>query len=384
LPALALALVLAACQAATPSPSASPSPSAPPAPPSGDEVIASFLEIVGDPELTMHVVLHGSLDVAVADEAQTLALSMDMDLSADDAVGSTLVDTGPGEIRVEMLLVDDRAYVDDNGTWTEIPGYEQTSPLNPFGLLTRSADVAYDRQVELNGRSVHHLHALVWIGGDISSMEAQGWTDVVIDYDDSDIVVDDLGTPIRLDFRGGVSGRYGGQDASAAFDVTYEFTDVGEPVEIPTPPETPASVFPAPIPGQAVYDEAGVLSAEVEATLEERIDAIEERSGAQVVVYFQVDPTATETSNLEAAQTLMDEWGIGQAGLDDGFVILVSLDESLVHGKLATYAGAGLVDVLGEAAQQQLRDEVMLPAFAEGQYEIGTVEGLQFIDGAIP
>ncbi len=290
-----LPIALAACQAASPSPSFSPSPSPTPEPPSGDEVIAAFLEIVGDAQLSMHVELQGTLEAAAGGQTETLGMSMNMDLRGNDAVGTAMLDTGPGEIRVTMLLVGDRAFVDDAGSWVEIP-FEQTSPLNPFAALGGPDDLAYDSSAELQGRRVHHLHSLVWIGGDIDGLEAQGWSGVVIDYDDSDIVVDDAGTPIRLDFRGGVSGQYQGQDASAAFDVTYQFSDVGEPMVIPTAPEAPAALFPDPIPGQAVYDDAGVLSAEVEATLEARIDAIEERSGAQVVIYFQVDPTATESS----------------------------------------------------------------------------------------
>src|SRR3990172_6933831 len=95
-------------------------------------------------------------------------------------------------------------------------------------------------------------------------------------------------------------------------------------------PGEPAT-FPPPVEGQAVYDPAAVLSPEVERALETRIDAIEARSGAEVAVYAQVDPAATEESNLAAAGGLMGQWGVGREGCDDGLVILVSLQEDLVH-----------------------------------------------------
>jgi len=60
--AIALATVLAGCQAAaTPSPSVVAEPTPTPPPPTADEVIASFLAVTGDPKLTMHVVAHGKV-----------------------------------------------------------------------------------------------------------------------------------------------------------------------------------------------------------------------------------------------------------------------------------------------------------------------------------
>jgi len=49
------------------------------------------------------------------------------------------------------------------------------------------------------------------------------------------MLVDDQGAPIEMNFSGGVSGRYQEVNATAAFEVAYEFTNIGEAVEIPTP-----------------------------------------------------------------------------------------------------------------------------------------------------
>src|SRR3970040_636965 len=107
-------------------------------------------------------------------------------------------------------------------------------------------------------------------------------------------------------------------------------------------PGEPAT-FPAAVEGQAVYDPAAVLSPEGERALETRIDAIEARSGAEVAVYAQVAPAATEERNLAAAGDLMEQWGVGREGFDDGLVILVSLQEDLVHGKVSLFGGAGFL-----------------------------------------
>jgi len=142
-----------------------------------------------------------------------------------------------------------------------------------------------------------------------------------------------------------------------------------EPSPTPEPSFTAsASAFPSPVAGQAVYDQADVLTAAVEASLEAEIDAIEARSGAQVVVYLQVDPTATEESNTAAAGDLMDQWGIGRTGIDDGFVILVSFDETRLHGKLSTFAGVGLLGPLSLEGQASLRDDVIAPSISRRKH----------------
>ena len=81
--------------------------------------------------------------------------------------------------------------------------------------------------------------------------------------------------------------------------------------------------FPDPEDGRAVYDTAEMLSAEAEARLEERIDAIEAETGAEIVVYTQHDPDISEDENLANAGALIDQWGIGRSGFDDGLVLLV-------------------------------------------------------------
>ena len=92
--------------------------------------------------------------------------------------------------------------------------------------------------------------------------------------------------------------------------------------------------FPDPVIDQAVYDPAGALDPQTEASLESRIDAIETRSGAEVVIYTRVAPTVDNDTNLADARRLMDQWGIGRSGFDDGFVILVSFFDNSIPARL--------------------------------------------------
>lgn len=143
--------------------------------------------------------------------------------------------------------------------------------------------------------------------------------------------------------------------------------------------------FPDPVPGVRVYDPAGALGAGQEAQLQARIDQINARSGAEIVVYVRVAPDVNDDSNLADARRLIDEWGIGRRGFDDGFVILLSFfDSTFEHGSLSTYAGSGFKAVyLSEGPQTHLRDELVIPAIRAGNPGQGLIAAMDEVDRAI-
>ena len=119
-------------------------------------------------------------------------------------------------------------------------------------------------------------------------------------------------------------------------------------------------------------------------TLEQTIDAIEARTGAEVVVYTQVWPYKIDQSQSEAnAAALIDQWGIGRRGFDDSLVILFDLDPSLVHGQVSLYAGAGFRSTfLSDAERQKIFDEDMLPLLAAGDLDGAALVAMQRVDAA--
>jgi uncharacterized membrane protein YgcG len=142
--------------------------------------------------------------------------------------------------------------------------------------------------------------------------------------------------------------------------------------------------FPDPVTRQAVYDPAEAFDAETEQLLESLIDAIEARSGAQIAIYVQVDEFATEDSNLEAAHALLDQWGVGRKGFDDGLVWLISLESNLVHGKVSYYAGAGFLrGYMSQGDLQSVIDEVIVPAAIQGQLGDGMIAAIDLVGTAI-
>ena len=139
--------------------------------------------------------------------------------------------------------------------------------------------------------------------------------------------------------------------------------------------------FPDPEDDRAVYDEAGVLRPEVVAELESRIDAVEAATGAEIYVYTQLDPGVSEGENLDKAAALMDQWGIGRSGFDDGLVLLVGLDDDRVHGKVSLFGGSGFISQhIDEQALNGIIDSDFVPSAADGDLNtamLDTIDAVQ-------
>ena len=141
----------------------------------------------------------------------------------------------------------------------------------------------------------------------------------------------------------------------------------------------PGPPYPEPVRNQAVYDYAGVLRPETVTQAEQIVDAIEAQTGVEVVVYTQAmgrdDLTTEETASDAAA--LMDEWGVGRSGLDDGLVILLELDTSLAHGQVQLYAGPGFASTyLSNDERQAMVDTEIVPLLKAGDIDGGVLVAL--------
>jgi uncharacterized protein len=152
------------------------------------------------------------------------------------------------------------------------------------------------------------------------------------------------------------------------------------PGAVGAPPAGPP--FPPPIDGRAVYDYAGVFAPETIAQAERTIDDIEARVGAEVVVYSQVVGSGISPEEADRhAQALMDQWGVGRRGIDDGLVILFDLDPSLVHGQVQLYGGPGYrAAFLDNSEKQRIFDEEMLPLLRQEDLDGALLVALRRVD----
>jgi len=155
------------------------------------------------------------------------------------------------------------------------------------------------------------------------------------------------------------------------------------PARAETPPGPP---YPDPAVGQAVYDRAGLFDAPTIAKAEATIDRIEERSGAEVVVYTQVKPGATTESTEEDAIALIDQWGVGRQGFDDGLAILMNVyteASGRVRGQVQLYAAPGFRALyLTNDERQRIYEEEMLPRLRDQQFGDALLVALTRIDTA--
>ncbi|MEA2519084.1 MAG: uncharacterized protein QOF49_1164 [Chloroflexota bacterium] len=142
--------------------------------------------------------------------------------------------------------------------------------------------------------------------------------------------------------------------------------------------------FPDPVDGVAVYDRAGIFRAATIAAVETRIDAIEARTGAEVAVYTQVVEDGRSTEEADAdARALMDQWGVGRKGFDDGLVILFDMYPGLDHGQVILYGGPGFrATFLDNAEKQRIFDDDMLPRLRGGDYDGALLAAMDKVDAA--
>ena len=101
-----------------------------------------------------------------------------------------------------------------------------------------------------------------------------------------------------------------------------------------------------------------------------------------MVVYSQVVPYGITTEEAEAhAQALMDQWGVGRRGFDDGLVILFDMDPSLEHGQVQLYAGPGYrATFLSNNERQKIFEEDMLPHLEDGDLDAALLAAMEKID----
>jgi uncharacterized membrane protein YgcG len=140
--------------------------------------------------------------------------------------------------------------------------------------------------------------------------------------------------------------------------------------------------FPDPTPGTYVYDQARVFRADTIARVQAQIQTIRDRTGAEIVVYSQIVGRSVTESEAEAhAQALMDQWGVGRRGFDDGLVILFDLDTTRVHGQVQLYAGPGYrAAFLSNSERQAIFDQEMLPRLRAADLDGALLAAMQQVD----
>ncbi len=136
--------------------------------------------------------------------------------------------------------------------------------------------------------------------------------------------------------------------------------------------------------GVYVYDLAEIWDASTEAQAQSIAQGIRDRTQAQLAVVswpsedFDV---STATARIDAL-TIMNTWGVGRQGVDDGLVVLFDMDNgSTSHGQIYLYAGKGFADrYLNPDEAASIVNGDMLPPAKDGDLASALLAGLRRVD----
>ncbi len=118
-----------------------------------------------------------------------------------------------------------------------------------------------------------------------------------------------------------------------------------------------------------VVDQADMLSPQVETRLTQMLQAHEQASTEQVVVVTL--PNLQGYPIEDFGYQLGRHWGIGQEGEDNGALLIVAEEERAIRIEV----GYGLEGRLTDAQSSVIISQAISPAFRQGDFEAGIVNG---------
>jgi uncharacterized membrane protein YgcG len=136
--------------------------------------------------------------------------------------------------------------------------------------------------------------------------------------------------------------------------------------------------------GVYVYDLADIWSPAAEAQAQAIADQIRDRTEAQlaIVSWPSEDSDVSTNTAREDAITIINTWGVGRQGVDDGLVVLFDMDYlSKNHGQIYLYAGKGFIErYLNPDEAAVVVNEHMLPLARDGDIDGALLAGLRRVD----
>ncbi|KUR73040.1 hypothetical protein AQZ52_07545 [Novosphingobium fuchskuhlense] len=122
-----------------------------------------------------------------------------------------------------------------------------------------------------------------------------------------------------------------------------------------------------------VVDNAGLLPEVTRQSLDERLAALEQKAGPQMVIVTVPDLKGMTIEQFGLA--LGNGWGIGDKARNDGVLLIVAPNER----KTRIEVGKGLEATLSNPLCARIISEDMVPRFKAGAYEAGIEAGTRRI-----
>ncbi len=119
----------------------------------------------------------------------------------------------------------------------------------------------------------------------------------------------------------------------------------------------------------SVYDYAQVLDRQQRSALEQKLVRYADSTSTQIV-FISIESTEGEDIQYLGANWL-SKWGIGQAGKDNGILILLARNDR----RIGINTGYGVEDRLTDALSKRIIENLILPSFKQGITTVGSLSG---------
>jgi len=119
-----------------------------------------------------------------------------------------------------------------------------------------------------------------------------------------------------------------------------------------------------------VNDLTGTLTAEQQATLEDKLAAFEARKGSQIVVL--VVPTTDPEDIVNYSYRVAHNWKLGRAKINDGALLIVAKNDR----ELRIEVGRALEGALTDLTAHRIISDTIVPLFRQGDFYGGINAGL--------
>ncbi|MCK4889175.1 MAG: TPM domain-containing protein [Candidatus Aminicenantes bacterium] len=128
-----------------------------------------------------------------------------------------------------------------------------------------------------------------------------------------------------------------------------------------------------------VNDYANILFNDEERNIEWMLEDLEKKTSAQVVL-LTIDTLDGDTiENYSIRLTEQEDWKIGQKGVDNGVILIISMKER----KLRLEVGYGLEGALTDLKSSYIIRKLIVPGFKKGEYYHAILRGLTTVSGII-
>jgi len=128
-----------------------------------------------------------------------------------------------------------------------------------------------------------------------------------------------------------------------------------------------------------VNDFADILTPEQEKKLEDSLESFAVNTSNQIAVVTVRDLNGMDPNQF--AFEILDKWGIGKKGKDNGVVMLIKPKQGKNdRGYIAIQVGYGLEGAIPDATTKMIIEKIMIPYFKQGEIYDGIFKGVEAIE----